>query len=131
MLHKLVLLFVATPVVELAILVYLGTVIGVVYTVLIVVATGIGGALLAKNQGLATLHRIRSSVGRGILPGEELLQGTLILIGGLMLLTPGLVTDLVGFAMLVPQTRKVMAGWLRGIIQRNVQERNMYYREIR
>lgn len=131
MLHKLVLLFVATPVVELAILVYLGTVIGVVYTVLIVVATGIGGALLAKNQGLATLHRIRSSVGRGILPGEELLQGTLILIGGLMLLTPGLVTDLVGFAMLVPQTRKVMAGWLRGIIQRNVQQRNMYYREIR
>ncbi|MFW6151215.1 MAG: FxsA family protein [Chloroflexota bacterium] len=131
MLPKLVLLFVATPVVELAILVYLGTIIGVVYTILIVVATGVIGAFLAKDQGLATLHRIRSSVQRGTLPGEELLQGTLILVGGLLLLTPGLITDVVGFAMLVPQTRKVVARWLRDVIQRNIQQRNVYYQEVR
>ncbi len=131
MLYKLVLLFVVVPLVELGVLVYLGTIIGVLYTILIVVVTGLIGALMAKNQGLATLSRIRSSIERGILPADELFQGALILIGGLLLLTPGLITDLTGFALLIPQTRHIVAEWLRSLIQRKIQQREIHYWEIR
>ena len=126
-----VLLFVVTPLVDLAILVYLGSLIGALYTILIVVATGLLGALLARNQGLATLSRIRSSIERGVLPSCDLFQGALILIGGLLLLTPGLITDLAGFAMLIPQTRDIVAKWLRNFIQRKIQQREIHYWEIR
>ena len=131
MFYKLVILFVVTPLVELAVLVYLGTLIGVLYTILIVVATGLVGAFLAKNQGLATFFRIRSSIERGVLPTEEILQGALILIGGLLLLTPGLITDLAGFAMLIHRTRKVVAKLLRSLIERKIQQREVHYWEIR
>ncbi len=131
MLFKLVLIFIATPIVELAVLVYIGTLLGVLYTILIVVITGLIGAFLAKNQGLTTLSRIRSSTESGVLPTAELLQGALILIGGLLLLTPGLITDLVGFGMLIPQARNVVAKGLSGFIQRNVQQREIHYWEIR
>ena len=131
MLFKLVLIFIATPIVELAVLVYIGTLLGVLYTILIVVITGFIGAFLAKNQGLTTLSRIRSSTESGVLPTAELLQGALILIGGLLLLTPGLITDLVGFGMLIPQARNIVAKGLSGFIQRNVQQREIHYWEIR
>lgn len=131
MLYKLILLFVITPLVELAILVYLGTLIGVLYTILIVVTTGIVGAFLSKTQGLATFSRIRSSIERGVLPAEELFYGVLILIGGLLLITPGLLTDLAGFAMLIPRTRRVVAKWLRCLIERKIQQREIHYWEIR
>ena len=131
MLFRLILLFVVTPLVELAILVYLGTIIGALYTILIVVATGLAGAFLARNQGLATLSRIRSSIERGVIPSAELFQGTLILAGGLLLLTPGIVTDLVGFIMLIPQTRTIITRWLRSLIQRKIQKGEVHYWEIR
>ncbi len=131
MFYKLVLLFIVTPLIELAVLVYLGTLLGVLYTILIVIATGLIGAFLAKNQGLATFSRIGSSIERGVLPAEELFQGALILIGGLLLLTPGLITDLAGFAMLIPQTRNAVAKRLRGLIQRKIQQREIHYWEIR
>ncbi|MFC2071853.1 FxsA family protein [Chloroflexota bacterium] len=131
MLYKLILLFVFTPLVELGILVYLGTLMGVLYTILIVVTTGIIGAFLAKTQGLATFSRIRSNIERGVLPAEELFHGVLILIGGLLLITPGLITDLAGFAMLIPRMRKVAAKWLRGLIERKIQRREIHYWEIR
>lgn len=131
MLHKLIILFVLTPLVELAILVYLGSFVGVLYTILIVAATGFIGAFLAKSQGIATFSRIRNSIERGVQPGDELIQGALILIGGLLLLTPGLITDLAGFSMLIPQTRNIVAKWLRGLVQRNIQQREIHYWEIR
>ena len=128
---KLVLLFILTPLIELAILVYLGTVIGALYTILIVVATGILGAILARNQGLATLSRIRSSLERGVIPSNELFHGASILAGGLLLLTPGVITDIVGFALLIPQTRLLVVICLRGMIRRRVQREEIHYRELR
>ena len=122
---KLILLFVITPLVELAILVYLGTLVGVLYTILIVVITGLIGALLVRSQGLATLSRIRSDIERGIPSADEIFKGVLILIGGLLLLTPGLVTDLAGFTMLIPQIRNVVVKRLRRFIQRKIQQRQI------
>jgi UPF0716 protein FxsA len=125
------LIFVVTPLVELAILIYLGTLIGTLYTILIVVITGLLGAFLARRQGLATLIRIRNNTEQGILPSGELFQAVLILIGGLLLLTPGLITDLVGFALLIPQTRNIVTRWLRNFIQRKIDRNETIYWRIR
>jgi UPF0716 protein FxsA len=125
------LIFVVTPLVELAILIYLGTLIGVLNTILIVVITGLSGAFLARRQGLVTLSRIRNNVEQGILPSGDLFQAVLILIGGLLLLTPGLITDLAGFAMLIPQTRNIVTKWLRNLIQRKIERRETHYWRIR
>lgn len=125
------LIFVVTPLVELAILIYLGTLIGALNTVLIVVITGLLGAFLARRQGLATLSRIRNSTEQGILPSGELFQAVFILLGGLMLLTPGLITDLAGFALLIPQTRNVVTRWLRNFIQRKIDRKENIYWRIR
>ena len=131
MLWKLMLLFVLTPLVELAILIYLGTIIGALYTILIVVATGILGAFMARNQGLATLSRIRSNFERGIIPSNELFHGALILAGGLLLLTPGVITDIVGFAVLVPQTRRLIGRWILSLIRRRIERGEIHYWEMR
>ena len=131
MLWKLMLIFVLTPLVELAILIYLGTIIGALYTIIIVVVTGIVGAILARHQGLAALSRIRSSLGEGIIPSNELFEGFLILAGGLLLLTPGIITDIVGFAMLVPQTRRIVGRGLRNLVKRRIQRGEIDYWELR
>jgi len=131
MLLRLIFLFTLVPLIELAILVYLGTIIGALYTVLIVVATGILGAVMARHQGLAALSRIRSSIESGIMPANELFDGALILAGGLLLLTPGIITDIVGFAVLVPQTRRIIVRWIRSLIHRRIQRGEIHYREVR
>jgi UPF0716 protein FxsA len=126
-----VLIFVGIPLAELALLIYIGNLIGVWGTILIVVTTGIVGALLAKQQGLAALSRIRSNVERGILPSDDLLQGVLILIGGLLLLTPGIITDLAGFAMLIPPTRRIVTRWLQRLLQGKISRGETHYWRIR
>jgi len=131
MLLRFMLLFILMPLMELAILVYLGTIIGALYTVLIVVATGILGAVMARHQGLAALSRIRSNIDSGIMPANELFDGALILAGGLLLLTPGIITDIVGFAVLVPQTRRIIGRWIRSLIHRRIQRGEIHYREVR
>ena len=131
MLLRLVLLFVLTPLVELAILVYLGTIIGALYTILIVVATGVLGAVLARHQGLTVLSRIRSNIERGILPSNELFHGALILVGGLLLLTPGIITDILGLMVLVPQTRRIIGRWLLSVIRRRIQNGEIHYWEVK
>ena len=131
MLFKLLLLFILVPLVELALLIYVGTLIGPWYTILIVVATGILGAVLAKRQGTAILNRIRNSLEQGILPSDELLAGALVLVGGLVLLTPGIITDILGFALLIPQTRRAIAGWLRRAIQHRIERGEVQYWRLR
>jgi UPF0716 protein FxsA len=131
MFPKLIALFVLIPLAELAILVYLGTVIGPWYTILIVVVTGLAGAVLARSQGLATLARIRGNVERGILPSAEIFNGALILLGGLLLLTPGLMTDAVGLALLVPWTRSWVGGRIRHNVEHRIERGEIRYWEIR
>lgn len=128
---RLILLFTLTPLVELAILIYLGTLIGILYTVLIVVVTGVVGAALARNQGLATLSRIRGSLEEGVIPSKELFEGALILVGGLLLLTPGIITDIAGFSLLVPQTRRIVGRYVRDWIGRKVEKGEIRYLGMR
>ena len=128
MLLMLMLLFVLVPLVELTILVYLGTIIGALYTILIVVLTGILGAILTRSQGLAVLSKIRINLQHGVLPANELFDGALILIGGLLLLTPGIITDILGLAALVPRTRHIIQKLIRSLIYRRIQRGQIHYR---
>ena len=82
-------------------------------TVLLVVATAVAGAALARYQGFATLQRLQATLARGEAPALEMLEGVLLLIGALLLLTPGFFTDLAGFVCLIPPTRRWLA--LRGL----------------
>lgn len=105
-LARLFLLFVLVPLVELALLVRLGTAIGFWPTMALVLATGALGAYLARLQGLRTWHRIQHDLATGRMPVAEVVDGLLIFLAGILLLTPGLLTDALGFALLVPRTRK-------------------------
>ena len=113
MLFRLFLLFVLLPVVELALLVQIGSRIGVAPTVAVVLVTGAAGALLARAQGTRALRRLQEALGAGSFPGDEIFDGALILGGALLLLTPGFLTDVVGFAALVPVTRRRLKWFLK------------------
>jgi UPF0716 protein FxsA len=122
MFPKLLVLFIGLPLLELAILVKLGEVIGFWPTIGVVIVTGILGASLARAQGFMVYTRIQSELAAGRIPAGELVDGLLILIGGIVLLTPGLLTDLFGFALLIPWMRVFFKGWLQrkfsGMVQR-------------
>jgi UPF0716 protein FxsA len=101
----LLLLFIAVPLIELAILIKLGSLVGLLPTIALVIVTGVAGASLARSQGLRVLLQIRQELAAGRVPVDRLMDGLLILIAGALLLTPGLLTDLVGLAVLVPGPR--------------------------
>jgi UPF0716 protein FxsA len=126
MLVRLICLFVLIPLVELYLLIKVGGLIGAGPTVAIVVLTGILGGLMAKRQGFVVLRRIRRSLEEGILPTGSLVDGLFVLAGGLLLLTPGLLTDLTGILALWPRTRRLFKRWIRRRFQRALDSRAVY-----
>jgi UPF0716 protein FxsA len=101
---------------ELYILIEAGRIIGIGPTIGLIMTTGVAGAWLARSQGVEILRRIQEETSRGHMPATTLIDGALVLVGGLLLLTPGLFTDLLGFSFLVPLTRglwrKTLSSWL-------------------
>ena len=130
MLMRLILLFTIVPLVELAILFKLNAYIGFFSTIGIVIFTGVLGAYLAKSQGKEILFRIRYEMQDGRLPGDQLINGLCVLVGGAMLLTPGILTDMVGFTLVIPVTREFVKGFVKDKLQRMVDEGkvNLYFR---
>lgn len=122
MLLRLVVLFIALPLLELALLIQVGQWIGIFWTVALVAVTGILGAALARRQGGMAWLAIQRELREGRMPGSSLLDGLLILIGGIVLLTPGLLTDLLGLALLAPPTRGVVKAWLRRRFDRAIRD---------
>lgn len=110
---RFLLLFTVVPLAELYLLIQAGLVIGAPGTILLVLGTGVLGAFLARLEGLRTLRQIRRNLGQGIVPAEEMVDGVIILVAGLLLVTPGILTDACGFLMLVPTTRNAFKRWLR------------------
>ena len=113
MLGYLVLSFILIPIIELAILIKVGQFIGVLNTVLIVIFTGLAGAFIARAQGLVTLMKIQKDINEGVMPTENLIDGLMILCGGILLLTPGLISDAIGLMILIPFTRFLIKKWLK------------------
>ena len=105
MFGKLLLLFTVVPLIELYFLILIGQAIGAGLTVLLVVLTGAVGASLARMQGFSVWVKINREMNLGRFPGNELIDAVLILASGVTLLTPGIVTDILGFLLLIPITR--------------------------
>ena len=125
MLWKLFLAFTIIPVSEIYILIAIGGQIGILPSIALVILTGIVGASLARSQGLKTLGRIRDSFQQGVVPGEELLNALLIVIAGIVLLTPGFLTDAAGLFLLIPATRTLCREWLKRRIELVYAQRNV------
>jgi UPF0716 protein FxsA len=124
MLWKLFLAFTLIPVSEIYILITIGGQIGILPSIALVILTGIVGASLARSQGLQTLGRIQDSFQQGLVPGEELLNALLIAIAGVVLLTPGFLTDAAGLFLLIPATRTLCRDWLKRRIESVYAQRN-------
>lgn len=113
-------LFVVVPLLELALLIQVGQWMGVLPTVLLVAGTGIVGAWLARSQGIRTLTQVQMQMARGELPGRPLLDAAAILVGGTLLMTPGVLTDVLGFALLLPPSRAVLKRWAIRRLERQI-----------
>ncbi|MFU8779986.1 MAG: FxsA family protein [Kiritimatiellia bacterium] len=128
----LVALFVGLPLLELWVLLLIGERIGWAPTILLVIVTGVVGAGLARSQGFQTLAAIQRDMAAGIMPAPRLMDGVMILVAGAMLLTPGILTDVCGFLLLVPATRQIIRNYLRIKLEKKLQEGSVAftYREF-
>ena len=127
MLLKLFLAFTLVPVIELYLLIKVGAVIGSFNTVLIVIITGFIGASLARMQGLQTMTRVQNSLQRGIMPTEDLVDALIIFVAGIVLLTPGFITDGAGLFLLFPVTRYHFKRWLRRKLDQWVKNQSVQF----
>lgn len=113
MFGKLLLLFTVIPVVELYLLISIGQHAGAGPTIALVLATGLVGAWLARREGGRVLRSWQESTARGEIPKEGVISSVLVLLGGVLLVTPGVLTDVTGLLLLVPWTRRLVAGVVR------------------
>lgn len=103
--------FVIIPIIEIYLLIQVGSLIGALPTIGLVVLTAVLGVALLRTQGLQTYLRLQRSLAEGRYPAAEILEGVALLVGGALLLTPGFFTDFVGFVCLVPLTRQALISW--------------------
>ncbi|MBN1355749.1 membrane protein FxsA [bacterium] len=120
MFRYLLLLFVGIPLIELFLLLKIGELMGAEVTILLVLLTGISGAYLARHQGSSTWNKIQIELSEGRIPGDRLLDGLMIFAGGILLLTPGFLTDLLGLSLLIPPTRTPIKKWLKRKFQNRI-----------
>jgi UPF0716 protein FxsA len=120
MFFKLFLLFTLIPVVELAFLIKVGSVIGAFNTITIVILTAVVGAYMVRLEGIGVMYRIQQNIQEGIFPAEELINGMMILISGALLLTPGFFTDAIGFLMVFPVSRNYIKRIARRYIEKKM-----------
>ena len=106
-----ILLFIVVPLIEIFALVKIGSVIGSLWTIAAVIGTAIAGAVLVRHQGAAAVQRLSGALARGELPALTILEGFLLLVSGILLLTPGFFTDLIGFLFLIPGLRVAIVKW--------------------
>lgn len=115
----LLMLFILIPFAEISLFIQIGQRIGVFPTIFLVILTGVAGAYLTRIQGFRIMFQIQQHFLRGEFPGDSLLDGLLILVGGLTLLTPGFITDCFGLLCLLPPTRRLF----REILKREFRKR--------
>lgn len=117
---RLVAIFTIVPLIEVLLLLEIGNQIGTLNTVLLIILTGILGAYLMRLQGFAVFREIQENLGRGIPPAKKIVEGALVLAGGILLLTPGFFTDTIGFLLLIPQTRHYLLEKIRQAIETRI-----------
>ncbi len=123
MLVRLLLLFTIIPLVDLALLLWIGEHTAWWFALLLVLVTGVVGAWLARHEGIRCMLEFRRRVSRGELPTDALMDGVLILVAGALLVTPGVLTDAVGLALLLPPSRRL----IREAVKRRIRARVAFY----
>lgn len=118
-------LIIVVPALEIGVLLLSGKTIGVIPTVLLIILTGVCGAWLAKKQGIETLRKAQQQMQSGQIPGETLIDGLCILVGGIFLLSPGFLSDIVGVLLLVPISRNLLKPFLLRVIRKMI-DRNRF-----
>ena len=122
MFFKLFLIFALVPVAELSVLIYVGSHIGTLNTIAIILFTAVVGAYMVRLEGLGVLYRIQTDLAEGAFPAEELINGAMILVAGALLLTPGFFTDIAGFLMVFPATRELLKPALKKYLKKRVSD---------
>ena len=117
MFFRLLILFISVPIIELFLLIEVGKKISWELTVLIIFITAIIGARLTKIQGSQTIKNVQSALRLGKIPHREVLDGLMILVAGAILLTPGFLTDFVGFCLLIPKLRSYLQKFLKNFLK--------------
>lgn len=121
-------LLVVIPACEIGVFILSGKLIGVVPTVLLILLTGITGAWLAKKQGLKTMQKFQDDLRQGRFPNDAIMDGMIILAGGIMLLTPGFLTDISGFLLLFPKTRNLLKPFIIQWVQKWINKHTIVIR---
>jgi UPF0716 protein FxsA len=118
---RLLLLMTVVPAVELYLLIKIGGLVGPLTTIWLVILTGVVGASLARREGLSVLRQVQEDSRKGVAPTQSLTEALMVLIGGILLITPGVVTDLVGLLSIFPWTRRLVAPMLGRSIKSRIQ----------
>lgn len=127
MFFKLLLLFTIVPFIELYILLELSHVISTLPTFALVIITGIAGAYLAKSEGRLIITKIKQDLNFGRIPGDELLNGLCVLIGGALLITPGIITDIFGFSLVIPGFREIYKVFIKRKFKNMITKGNIHF----
>lgn len=122
LLARLGLLFVLVPVLELMLLIRMGEWVGLWPTLALILTTGVAGAALARAEGVRVFFQFQKELASGRLPGQALSDGISVLVGGAFLVTPGILTDLAGFALLLPPTRRLIQARVRRSLERRIRD---------
>ena len=126
MLTKLLLLFIVVPAVELILLIEIGQLVGTLPTIALIISTGVLGAFLARRQGVRVLARMRTELQAGQLPANSIFDGVIILVAGAFLMTPGILTDTVGFLCLIPASRRLIKRLVWSRLERRIRDGQMF-----
>lgn len=121
----LALLIIVIPAIDIGVLLLSGKTIGFLPTIAFIILTGVVGAYLAKREGLQTIKRVQEQLSYGQIPGESLLDGICILIGATLLLTPGFITDVFGFFLLFPPSRKPFKLLMINALRKRIEKGNI------
>jgi UPF0716 protein FxsA len=122
----LVLLFILVPIAELYVILQVGHALGVFNTLALLVLISAAGAWLMKREGLSTLRRAQQQLDAGVVPGRELVDGALIVLGGALMLAPGFITDIAGILLLLPPVRSALRALVRRRLARRVGVQTYY-----
>jgi UPF0716 protein FxsA len=123
---RLILIFIVVPLIEILLLIEIGSRIGALNTIFIIILTGILGASLMRHQGFTIIRNIQRDLSQGQMPTGELINGALVLVGGIVLLTPGFFTDAIGFVLLLPATRALILKKIQLLIRRKIESGDIH-----
>ena len=127
MFARLLILFIIIPLLELLVIIQIGSRIGYLYTILLLVLISFSGAALAKREGYEAVSQIRSAVAAGHMPTDSLIDGGLILTAAALLITPGYLTDAAGLALLTPPVRRLVRIYVRRRLKKAVAAQTVHF----